>query len=226
MTASGNREQDMEFRERWLAGALCCGVLCAAPAWAEAPRFEITPFAGARVGGGFDAGDLGGTGTTDDSVDLGSGAGFGIDLGLYRDDQSFYELLYSSQSAALDSSDPLLDGVDLQIDYLQFGGTLFFPQQNDFFVPYLSLTLGATFMQPDGAFDSETKFSGSLGGGVRVPFNDHVALNLGVRGYLTFIESDTDLFCVSNATDAGCLVRSSGSTFFQAEGSLGLSVRF
>jgi opacity protein-like surface antigen len=218
----------MEFRSRWLAGALCSGMLClgAAPAWAEAPRFEITPFAGARVGGGFDAGDLGGTGATDESVDLGSGGGFGIDLGLYRDDESFYELLYSSQSAALDSKDPALDGIDLRIDYLQFGGTLFFPQQNDFFVPYLSLTLGATFMQPDGDFDSETKFSGSLGGGVRVPFNDHVALNLGVRGYLTFIESDTDLFCVSNATDAGCLVKSSGSTFFQAEGSLGLSVRF
>jgi len=159
-------------------------------------------------------------------VDLGSGAGFGIDLGLYRDDQSFYELLYSSQSAGLDSSDPALDGVDLRIDYLHFGGTLFFPQDNDFFVPYLSLTIGATLMRPDGGFDSETKFSGSLGGGFRFPFNDNVALNLGVRGYLTLLESDTDLFCVSNSTQAGCLVRSSGSTFFQAEGQLGLSVRF
>jgi len=218
----------MEFRVRWLAGALCCGVLGlnVSPAWAEAPRFEITPFAVTRVGGGFDTGDFGGTGATEESVDLGSGAGFGIDLGLYRDDESFYELLYSSQSAALDSSDPALDGIDLRIDYLQFGGTLLFPQQDDFFVPYLSLTIGATFMQPDGDFDSETRFSGSLGGGVRFPFNDRVALNLGVRGYLTLIKSDTELFCVSNPTEAGCLVRSSGSTFFQAEGSLGLSVRF
>src|SRR5512133_541272 len=108
MPASANRETNMEFRVRWLAAALCSGVLglSAAPASAEAPRFELTPFAGARTGGGFDVGDLSGTGSSDESVDLGSGSGFGIDLGLYRDDESFYELLYSTQSSALDSSDP------------------------------------------------------------------------------------------------------------------------
>jgi opacity protein-like surface antigen len=193
-------------------------------AQADSPRFEFTPFVGGRVGGGFDVST---TAENDSSVDLDSGASFGIDLGLYRDSQSFYELLYSTQSTSLDSSDPLLDGVDLRIDYLQFGGTLFMPQNNDLFVPYLSLTIGATFMEPDyRGYDSETKFSGSLGGGVRIPFNDNVALNLGLRGYLTLIDSDTSLFCVSDAEDAGCLLRSSGSTFFQAEGQLGISVRF
>jgi len=47
-----------------------------------------------------------------------------------------------------------------------------------------------------------------------------------VRGYLTLIDSDTSLFCISDSQEAGCLLRSSGSTFFQAEGLLGLSVRF
>lgn len=191
---------------------------------AESPVFEFTPFAGARMGGGFDVTNAEGN---DSSVDLGSGASFGLDLGLYRDRQSFYELLYSSQTSELDSNDPLLRGVDVRVDYLQFGGTAFFPQESDRFVPYLSLTIGATFMKPDqGDYDSETKFSGSLGGGFRFPFNDNVALNLGLRGYLTFIESDTRLFCVSDAQDAGCLLKSSGSTFFQAEALLGLSVRF
>lgn len=205
---------------------LATAALFATPlvAQADSPRFEFTPFVGGRVGGGFDVVAADGT---DSSVDLGSGASFGLDLGLYRDSQSFYELLYSTQSTSLDSKDPLLDGVDLRIDYLQFGGTALFPVNSDHYVPYLSLTIGATFMEPDAAgYDSETKFSGSIGGGFRIPFNDNVALNLGVRGYLTFIDSDTDLFCVSNAQDAGCLVRSSGSTFFQAEGQLGLSVRF
>jgi opacity protein-like surface antigen len=191
---------------------------------AESPVFEFTPFAGARMGGGFDVTNAEGN---DSSVDLGSGASFGLDLGLYRDRQSFYELLYSSQTSELDSNDPALRGVDVRVDYLQFGGTAFFPQESDRFVPYLSLTIGATLMKPDqGDYDSETKFSGSLGGGFRFPFNDNVALNLGLRGYLTFIESDTRLFCVSDAQDAGCLLKSSGSTFFQAEALLGLSVRF
>jgi len=191
---------------------------------AESPAFEITPFVGARMGGGFDLTNPEGN---DSSVDLDSGISYGFDLGMYRDSQSFYELLYSTQQSSLDSADPALDGVDLRIHYLQFGGTAFFPQDNDRFVPYLSLTLGATFMDPDyGGYDSETKFSGSVGGGFRIPFSEKVALNLGVRGYLTLIESATSLFCVSDAEQAGCLLRSSGSTFFQAEGQIGLSVRF
>jgi hypothetical protein len=205
---------------------LATAALFAAPltVQADSPRFELTPFVGGRVGGGFDLATSTGN---DSSVDLGSGVSYGIDLGLYRDSQSFYELLYSTQSTSLDSSDPLLDGVDLRIDYLQFGGTVFFPQDSSFFVPYLSLTIGATLMEPDySGYDSETKFSGSLGGGFRIPFNDNVALNLGLRGYLTLIDSDTSLFCVSDAEDAGCLLRSSGSTFFQGEAQLGLSVRF
>lgn len=205
---------------------LATATLFATPlaAQADSPRFEFTPFVGGRAGGGFDVSTTEGN---DSSVDLGSGASYGIDLGLYRDSQSFYELLYSTQSTNLDASDPVLDGVDLRVDYLQVGGTLFFPQDSDFFVPYLSLTIGATFMEPDySGYDSETRFSGSLGGGFRIPFNDNVALNLGLRGYLTLINSDTSLFCVSDSGDAGCLLRSSGSTFFQAEGQLGISVRF
>lgn len=219
----------MDATTRFLAALIGAAAVAAPVAQARAadqPRFELMPFAGARAGGGFDVRDLGGTSTTEQSVDLGSGAGFGLDLGLYRDQQSFYELLYSTQSAAVDSANPAVDGVDLRIDYLQFGGTLLFPEQNAVFVPYLSLTLGATFLQPDGDFDSETKFSGSIGGGFRFPFSDNVAAVLGVRGYLTLLQSDTDLFCVSDSTQAGCLVRSSGSTFLQAEGQLGLSVRF
>jgi opacity protein-like surface antigen len=210
---------------RHFTALLVASVTLLGPAFAaaDAARFELTPFVAARAGGGFDV--VNETGT-ESSVDLGSGAGFGLDLGLYRDSQSFYELLYSTQSADIDSRDPAIDGIDLRIDYLHLGGTLLFPQENDLFVPYLSLTLGATFLRPEGDFDSETKLSGSLGGGFRFPFSDNVAVNLGVRGYLTLLDSDTDLFCISDSTQAGCLVRSSGSTFFQAEGQLGLTVRF
>lgn len=205
---------------------LATATLCATPlvARADSPRFELTPFVGGRVGGGFDvvAAD-----DSSSSVDVDSGISYGLDLGLYGDSQGFYELLYSTRTTSLDSKDPLLDGVDLRIDYLQFGGTALFAQDSDFFVPYLSLTIGATLMEPDAAgYDSEARFSGSIGGGFRFPINDNVALSLGVRGYLTLVDSDTDLFCVSNSREAGCLVRSSGSTFFQAEGQLGLSVRF
>ncbi|MGI9245972.1 MAG: hypothetical protein ACR2I8_04610, partial [Steroidobacteraceae bacterium] len=86
---------------------------------------------------------------------------------------------------------------------------------------------GATFLEPQrGAYESETKFSASLGTGLRFPLGERTAIMLGVRGYLTLLDSDTDLFCLSAPQQAGCLVRSSGSTLFQAEGQLGFTVGF
>ena len=79
--------------------------------------------------------------------------------------------------------------------------------------------------QQDG-YDDETKFSGSIGGGLRVPFNERVAATFGLRGYVTFVDSDTGIFCLSDATGASCLLRTSGSTIFQGEALLGLTVRF
>jgi opacity protein-like surface antigen len=114
--------------------------------------------------------------------------------------------------------------VDVQTDYYHFGGTLLFADEK-WMVPYLSLTAGATRFSADD-YDSETKFSMSLGGGLRLPFSDHVAATLGVRGYLTFVDSDTSFLCVSDSEESGCLVRSSGSTYFQAEAQLGLTLRF
>jgi len=157
-------------------------------------------------------------------VDLDDGGSWGVDLGLYRDGSSFYELLYSSQSTSMDSSDPALSRVDVQTDYYHFGGTLLFADEQ-WMVPYLSLTAGATRFSADD-YDSETKFSVSLGGGLRLPFNDHVAATLGVRGYLTFVNSDTNFLCVSGGEESGCLVRSSGTTYFQAEAQAGLTLRF
>ena len=93
-------------------------------------------------------------------------------------------------------------------------------------VPYLSLTAGATRFSADGGYGSETKFSMSLGGGLRLPFNDHLAATLGLRGYLSLVESDSQFFCVSGGEQSGCLVKSSGSTYFQGEAQLGLTLRF
>ena len=199
------------------------GSCIAAPvASAENVRFEVSPFVGYRMGGSFDAADAATGGSK--SADLDNDTSWGVDLGLYRDSSSFYELLYSRQGTAIDSKDPALSGVDVTTEYFQFGGTVLYPQEQ-WAVPYLSFTLGATRLSADG-FSSETKFSGSLGGGVRLPFNDNFAATLGVRGYLTLVESDTDYFCKSVDGEASCLLRSSGNTMFQVEALLGITARF
>lgn len=186
-------------------------------------RAEITPFVGYRMSGSFDVELADGSGT--ESVDVEDSSAWGIDVGIYATPDAFYEFLYSTQTTNLDSRDPAVAGVDVTTEYFQFGGTAFFPAEQ-WPVPYMSLTIGATRYSADQGYGSDTKFSGSLGGGLRLPFNDNVAATLGVRGYLTLIESDTSIFCKSDSQGGGCLVRSSGSTFFQAEALLGLTVRF
>jgi hypothetical protein len=186
-------------------------------------RAEITPFVGYRMSGSFDVERSDGTGTQ--SVDVEDSSAWGIDVGIYATPDAFYEFLYSTQTTNLDSRDPAIAGVDVTTEYYQFGGTAFFPA-DQWPVPYLSLTIGATRYSADQGYGSDTKFSGSLGGGLRLPFSENVAATLGVRGYLTLIESDTSIFCKSDSEGGGCLVRSSGSTFFQAEALLGLTVRF
>lgn len=203
---------------------LLLAVLAAVPAArADGVRAEVTPFVGYRMGGSFDA--QAPDGTVTESVDVEDGSSWGIDVGIYATPDAFYEFLYSSQSTGFESKDPLLGSVDLTVEYFQFGGTAFFPGEQ-WPVPYLSLTVGATRFGADKGYGSDTKFSGTLGGGLRLPFSDNLAATLGVRGYLTFVESDTQFLCVSDSQGAGCLVRSSGSTYFQAEATLGVTFRF
>jgi hypothetical protein len=203
--------------------AMAALIACAPAALAERPTFEITPFGGYRFGGSFDTIE---TSTAPSrSVDLDDSGSWGVGLGLYRDPQSFYELLYATQSTQFDSTDASLGAVDVQVDYYQFGGTLLFADQ-DFMVPYFSFLAGATRFSADQGYGSDSKFSISAAGGVRLPFTDNFAASLGVRGYLTFVNSDTNFFCTSGNDDSGCLVRTSGSTFFQAEAQLGLTLRF
>jgi hypothetical protein len=207
----------------WPIAVIAFALMGPAAAQAAKPRFEMTPFVGYRTGGEFEVDNADGT---TDSVDLDDDASFGLDLGLYRDANSFYELLYSRQEASVDSSIPDLSGIDVSTEYLHFGGTLLLDHET-WYEPYLSFTIGATRLDPkSGGYDSETKFSASLGGGFRFPINERVSAVAGGRAYLTFIGSDTDLFCLSDANGLNCLLKSSGSTYLQFEAQLGLSVRF
>ena len=206
-----------------------CAVLgIAAPALAQEddsssdfrPRFEVTPFAGYRVGGRFDYDGV----STTQSLDVRDDSSWGVDVGLYRDNASYYELLYSQQTALLDTRGTFLGQLKLRTEYAHFGGALLFPQES-WLVPWLSMTIGVTKFDPQGDYASESDFSLSLGGGLRLPINEHMAVVMGVRGYLTFIQANTQIFCVSNGGSV-CLFRISGNSFFQAEAQLGFALTF
>ncbi|MEY2852875.1 MAG: hypothetical protein RL030_7, partial [Pseudomonadota bacterium] len=172
----------------------------------------------------FDAGE-----GDSSSFDVRDGSSFGIDLGIYRDAGSFYELLYGSQSSRLDTNGTTTEVLELRTDYYHLGGTLLFPQPNNL-VAWLSMTAGVTRFSPSGNLQGEplgpeSDFSMSLGGGLRIPLNPHFSIVGGVRGYLTFIDPSSRIFCVSNG-GATCVFQLSGSSYFQFEGLLGLALTF
>jgi hypothetical protein len=193
-----------------------------ADALAFGPSTEFTPFAGYRIAGDFRVGEEPGA----PRADVDDGASWGVDIGLYRDAQSYYQLLYSRREAKLRGADPALQGTDLRIEYLHFGGTLLFPQPRGY-TTYFSVTVGLTRLDAGASgYDAERKFSASVGGGFRFPLTGTLEATLGVRGYMTFFDRDSDIVCVSGDGGAGCLLRTSGRSVWEAEGIAGLTFLF
>jgi hypothetical protein len=188
------------------------------PALARAERgVELTPFAGFRFGGSFEEK------VTGVDLDAREGAAFGLILGVQADPDSQYELFWAVQRTRLETDGlfgrtPLFD---LDIHYLHIGGRHVVPGEG--VRPFVSGGLGLTFFIPKGGEPgSKTRFSVSLGGGVKVPFSKRVGLRLEARGFLTILPESTEIFCVS-AGGAACDVRVQGDVFGQVQLLAGIS---
>ena len=141
------------------------------------------------------------------------------------DEASQYELFYDRQSTNIERGSPL-GNVDVDVEYLHVGGLAEWHDEYRL-VPYVVGGVGATRFHPDfSGTDDETRFSLSLGGGVRVPVNERFSLRFEGRGYLTLVDTDTSFFCRSDQTGAVCRIRGNGSTFIQYELLAGAAVAF
>lgn len=184
---------------------------------------EITPMAGYRFGGGFEQED----GTSIDFRD-GSSAAVAIDMDyqpntLFTDQpDTQLELFWSHMEGELGDSGSA-EHLDLDIDYIHIGGTAFYPQREFPIVPFAVGGLGATIFNPESDdIDPETRFSLSLGGGVRYfPF-EHIGLRAEGRGYVTLFPDHGALFC----ENGNCKVFMEGDTLVQFEWLAGVIVRF
>jgi opacity protein-like surface antigen len=183
-------------------------------------EFEVAAFGGYRLGGGFDIRG------SDQDVDLDSHNSLSFALGWRIDANSAYELFYGKQETSLEDDSPF-GPVDIKVEYLHLGGTVITNEERRV-QPYILGGLGLTRFTPDvPGVDDETHFSLSFGGGLRVPFNDHFSLRFEARGYVSFIDAETAVFCVSDSTVGGlCNVRGSGDAFFQYDFLAGAAFAF
>jgi hypothetical protein len=203
------------------SAAVAALLLLASPVRAADPQqqhvndFEFTPFVGFMGGGEFED-------PADNSDrDLDEDSNFGLIVNAAVDEWRHYELLYTTQSTIVDGTTPL----DLDVQYLQIGGIVSHPDAERV-VPFFGLTVGAARFSPDAAgFDDETKIAFSVAGGFRVPITDHIGVRLDLRAFVTLLDTDGDLFCVS---DGGltCNIRAKSDTFLQYSAALGITVGF
>lgn len=181
-------------------------------------RFEVTPFVGYRGGGTFDI-----EGSAEDA-DVSEHFSFALALNYHVDSFSSYELFYSRQPTRVSLRE--LGGFDLDVDYLLIGGTQVI-EVSSAVQPYIIglAGLGRFSLDAPDAGD-ETRFAISLGVGVRMHLRPQLDVRLEARGYLAFVESDTSMFCRSDATGSGCLLKGNGATFPQFELMTGLAWTF
>jgi opacity protein-like surface antigen len=195
----------------------------AVPIPARAGNVEITPFAGYTMGGEFKDAVTGKSLSFDDTSSYGIMVDFkqAVDQ---QDGESWIELYYSRQQTRLKADQGPFFGnplFDVDIEYYHVGGT--YGLATGKVKPFVVGTIGATHMVPQGAdLHSETKFSLSLGGGVRMYLTEHVGIRLDARWFGTFFNGSGSAFC-SGGT---CLVTVQGDVLSQVTANAGVIIAF
>ncbi len=204
------------------AATLSCLSIGSAAAESRDPRFELTPYAGYRIGGEFEQQN----GSAKYELDEGNSAGLIFNIAA-RDVNTQWQVLYGQQRTSLKtpvSFDPAARlGID--VEYFQFGGTYLF--DGDDMRPFVALTAGVTHFGPTLAgVDSESFFSGSIGGGVQLLQTRRVGVRLEARVFATFVNTDGAIFCHSGPQTGGCAISIHGTALYQFEASAGVVFRF
>jgi opacity protein-like surface antigen len=186
---------------------------------ARQTRFEITPFVGYRLGGDFDVTN------SSQSADLDDHGSFALALAVRRDESSQYELIYTREETTFEKTSPL-GPLDVNVEYLHVGGTLEASVDSDFpLEPYIVGGLGVTRFELQSVGD-DSRFSVSLGGGFRVPVSPRFSFRFEARGYLTFVDTKSSIFCASGRFGGVCSIRAKGSTFTQFDLMAGAAFAF
>jgi opacity protein-like surface antigen len=182
------------------------------------PRFELTPFLGYRLGGNLEI--MG----SSETVHASDHSVFGTELSMRLDEQSQCGLFYSRQSTTTHSIAGL-GRVGLKVEYIHLDAML--TTEYHSLYPYLIGATGLTRLAVDAPETHDnTLFSIALGGGLRIPVRSNIAVRLEARAYMTFIDTNSSVFCSSGASGGACVLVARGSTFVQYDVLVGAAFAF
>lgn len=192
--------------------------------------FEVAGFGGWSTGGEFKwqgggaivNGDVTATGSR---VGLDDHSSFAVAADLHTSDSTAYELFYSREATQLPSPMKGATAADVTVSYLHVGGLLALDESDRPLKPYAIGGLGITRLSPGEDGDSRTRFSASLGLGLRWAATDHLSLRLEGRGFVTLMNNDA-VFCKSDQSGLICRVHGNGTTFIQGQFLAGVAFAF
>jgi len=189
---------------------------------ATALTFEIAPFGGYRIGGGYDVENA-----PFNEVKVEPEITYGLAVGMEFDEKYHLEIMWSreeteiSGSGGIFPSEQTLFGV--KVDQYHLNGVYHWGTSESRIRPFVLFGLGATHLNPVPDLDGVLRFSFCLGGGVKLYLGKHLGFRFQGRWIPTYVDSDSALFC---ALPGSCVVVTSGEFAHQAEFTGGLILGF
>lgn len=203
-----------------MLGALLAAAASMALAGPEGAKVEFTPFAGYFAGGSVDVP----IGADDgEELDIQAAGDYGAFLDFTITPESAVGVMYLRQDSDLDS-DPIAGTgeVGLRTEFYHFEG--FYEFAGEAARPFVVASVGATRFEVEG-YDPDTRFSFSIGGGLRVFFGKHFGFRLEGRYFGTLVDRDEEEFCADDDEDY-CLTYHDGTLLNQFDGKVGLVFAF
>jgi hypothetical protein len=187
---------------------------------ALAQQVEFTPFFGYRTGGTFQADAINPYG----DVEIDDSSAYGLMVNIPLTPWSQIELMADFQNSNFKGNGDIFipdeNLGDVDVAYYHVGYV--FQGADPKIQPFGVISLGATNINPELAgLDSETAFSTSFGGGVKIFLSKNVGLRLEGRGFYTLLDSNSDSY---GHCDYYCY--DYGEDMWQTELRAGLIVRF
>jgi opacity protein-like surface antigen len=179
--------------------------------------FVFTPLVGFRASDSLE------NEITEETIDIDNTSSFGFIMSMKYDDNTTYDLYFSRQETDLlpENTGSASNDLGVRIDYIQIGGTVDY--QTGKLSPFVTGGLGVTrFSATDQDLSTESNFSLSVGGGLKVPITENVGLRLEGRVFGTAIGGDRAVLC----SNGQCIARFESDLFLQFETSLGLAIAF